>query len=184
MACQLVIDGAPPAREPQKISDTAARAIRARSTVLGLISLVASMALAITVVATGYELPTSYNPVTIMMVGSIANFFTLLGSIALLGGRSYFSPREQNIRQATKARRVILVMLCGAVFSSVLSVFFLNSMIKASGGFSNQPQLHYTSTFVAYLVLLLAPVAVAAIQVITGRYLLRPAPSFLRKHGM
>lgn len=160
--------------------------IRTRSTVFGLISLVVSIGLAITVVAAGYGLPTSYNPVTIMMVGmgTIANFFTLLASIALLGGRSYFSPRKQNVTQATKARRMMLVMLGGSVFASALAVFFLNSMIKVSGGFSDQPQLHYTSTFVAYLALLLAPVAVAAIQVVTGRYLFRPAPSFLRKHSM
>ncbi|GAB2655978.1 hypothetical protein GCM10027271_13110 [Saccharopolyspora gloriosae] len=180
-----MIYGPHPAQRFAHVPQGTVTAIRRWSTLLWTIAVLMSVACGALVVPLGYALPTSYNPVTVVVVGAgvIADFFALLSAIVLVSGRPYVSSGYLNTTQARQARRVMLVMAGGTIFSGGVSIWLMTKMIATSSGFAPRPEVHYTPAILGYLVLPALPIALTIGNVVAGRWLFRPSPSLLRKHS-
>jgi hypothetical protein len=150
--------------------------IRSGAVRLGAGSLVLSLVAGTAILALGFGLPTAKHPISgvAVMLGGISAFFHFFSSITVLSGPSHVKGGQLNKTAASKACRLLAVFWGGTVVASLLGCVLLVMVIRSSGRSSILPEVQYTPAIIGYLLLLLVPCVLSAVNFFGGRRLLRP----------
>ncbi|TDD51975.1 hypothetical protein [Saccharopolyspora elongata] len=159
------------------VPDDVARRIRSGAVRFGAGSLVLSLVEGIAILVLGFGLPTAHHPISgiAVMFGGISAFFHFFSSITVFSGRSYVKNGQLNKTAAGKACRLLAVFWGGTIATSLGSCGLLAMVIRSSGRSSVLPEVQYTPAIIGYLLLLLVPCVLSAVNFFIGRHLLRPA---------
>jgi hypothetical protein len=137
------------------LSPDLVRKIRTTSIRWGSISASLGLILMIAVPIFGYNLPTSYDPSTVLTVGLgvVASCCLLISGIGLIAARSYVSTGYLKRRKEYTVIGVQLGAFMPGWLSTIVFVPWYALSVTTSGNYSGQEQLRFTATVVLYLLL-------------------------------
>lgn len=144
-----------------------ARRIRVVSRPLGLLSIFATLAVVLVIVAVGLILPTGLSAKTIFSVimGGLSSSFALLSGISLVKSPSYVKTGDLNVTYARQTRRLLLIFWIATIVPTGISVIAFASAADTDASF--------TPTVLGYWFLLWVPFALSLIDMIVGMRLLK-----------
>lgn len=160
-----------PTNAYREISPESAAKIKRATLLPGLGTLLASVVLALAMVAGARGLGILYNPISRLMVAveMCGMFFLLITGIIMVMSRRVISGAFFNTRDAVVLRRWLVVFCAGIFATSLMAFLFLSVVIGASKGFSGEPVLHWTAAMWSYLLLPAVGCVISLVDAMIGR---------------
>jgi len=151
---------------------------------LGIVMTVASVLLAAAIIGFGNALPTYRVPFNSLMIAvdSCSVFCLFLLGCGLMLSRQYAPGEYLNVAGARPSLRLFLALWVCTIPITALSCLLFVALLNTPSTLLRGQQIQ-VATAVGYLLLLLSPTVLAGVCYFVARYLLRPSPALLRKHG-
>ncbi|KAA2261487.1 hypothetical protein F0L68_17060 [Solihabitans fulvus] len=180
----IIIQGQEPTPQYLWVSSSVVRKIRATSMLTGAVSAAVSLVVGVLMWWGGGALPNARSPFNWMMIAIelCSVFFLLLIAFSLLWATSYATGEYLDIAGTRVALRVLLVLGIATVGTAALACFVLVMTPTHAGGSTARPDVHGGLPVPVYLLLPFAACAIAVIDCLIARYLLRPSPALLPRN--
>ncbi|MGH4020057.1 MAG: hypothetical protein ACRDT0_12645 [Pseudonocardiaceae bacterium] len=170
--------GPEPAPEPRWVGAEAARRVRSRCTVTGLVLLLWALVAGVTMLLAGFRLPTADHPINGVgvLLAAVSAVLLLAAATGVLGARRYVAAEHVDVAGGRVLGRVLLALGVSALGCAALSGALL--LLTARAVERSAPAGDATGVVAAVGGYLLLPVSCGVLAVLGGvlaRRALRPA---------